>query len=117
MHDWNSVYVVHLRGILFILCTLYLDPREDTSSGHIEVEVCNQLRRWGLVWPLQLLPRNVVRLDDGRNGLGVQEGSCLLVGREGGREGGREERERERERERQGKEDKRSIKEGKEEMR
>ena len=68
----------------------YLDPREDPSSGDAEVKVGNELGGGDLVVLFELLPRSIVGVKNGGEGLGVNKAGCLLhVGGRGGGEGRR----------------------------
>ena len=67
----------------------YLDPREDPSSGDAEVKVGNELGSGHLVVIFKLLPRSIVSVKNGGEGLGVNKAGCLLHvgGRGRGKEG------------------------------
>ena len=67
----------------------YLDPREDPSSGDAEVKVGNELGSGHLVVIFKFLPRSIVSVKNGGEGLGVNKAGCLLHvgGRGRGKEG------------------------------
>ena len=69
--------------VLVVDFILYLDPREDAGGGYVEVDESNHFGRGHFVVGLQLLLGHVVQFDEGRDGLGVQQGSRLLWWGEG----------------------------------
>ena len=56
----------------------HLDPGEDSRGGDAEVQVGNELRGGDLVVAVKFLPRSVVGVENGREGLGVNKSGCLL---------------------------------------